>query len=296
MTKKNKAIMFIITAAFFFTIMNICVRLSGDIPVMEKSFFRNFVAFIVAGFVLVREKCPPFPNREAMPPLFLRAAFGTCGILGNFYAVDHLMLADATMLNKLSPFFVIIFSFFILKERVNIIQALGVVAAFVGALFIIKPGVGLSSQVFASLIGFLGGLGAGVAYTMVRLCNQRGAKGPQIVFFFSGFSCLVVLPYIIFFYHPMTLVQVLTLIAAGASAACAQFAVTAAYSNAPAKEISIYDYSQLIFAAVLGFFIFGNIPDTLSIIGYFIISGASAAMFVYNNRHNGKRSSEASEA
>ena len=278
MTKKNKAIMFIITAAFFFTIMNICVRLSGDIPVMEKSFFRNFVAFIVAGFVLVREKCPPFPNREAMPPLFLRAAFGTCGILGNFYAVDHLMLADATMLNKLSPFFVIIFSFFILKERVNIIQALGVVAAFVGALFIIKPGVGLSSQVFASLIGFLGGLGAGVAYTMVRLCNQRGAKGPQIVFFFSGFSCLV------------------TLIAAGASAACAQFAVTAAYSNAPAKEISIYDYSQLIFAAVLGFFIFGNIPDTLSIIGYFIISGASAAMFVYNNRHNGKRSSEASEA
>lgn len=283
-TNKNKAIMFIVMSAFFFSLMTVFVRLSGDVPVFEKSFFRNLVAFLVATIVLRKEKLPWFPNKSAMVPLVIRSVAGTIGILGNFYAVDHLQLADATILNKLSPFFVIIFSVFILKERVTIFQVCAVVVAFIGALFVIKPGVGLSEQFFASMIGVTGGIGAGIAYTMVRLCGKRGAKGPQIVFFFSGFSCLVVCPYIIFCYHHMSVLQIASLVTAGICAAIAQFSITAAYSNAPAKEISIYDYSQLLFAAIWGFVIFGNIPDYLSIIGYIIICGSSAAMFFYNNR------------
>lgn len=283
-TNKNKAIMFIVMSAFFFSLMTVFIRLSGDIPVFEKSFFRNLVAFLVAAVVLRKEKLPWFPNKSAIPPLIIRSITGTVGIIGNFYAVDHLQLADATILNKLSPFFVIIFSVFILKERVTIFQICAVIVAFIGALFVIKPGVGLSSQFFASMVGVAGGLGAGIAYTMVRLCGKRGAKGPQIVFFFSGFSCLAVSPYIFFCYHPMAVLQISSLIMAGVCAAVAQFCITAAYSNAPAKEISIYDYSQLIFAAIWGVVIFGNIPDHLSVIGYIIICGSSAAMFFYNNR------------
>ena len=283
-TNKNKAIMFIVMSAFFFSLMTVFIRLSGDIPVFEKSFFRNLVAFLVAAVVLRKEKLQWFPNKSAMPPLIIRSITGTVGIIGNFYAVDHLQLADATILNKLSPFFVIIFSVFILKERVTIFQICAVIVAFIGALFVIKPGVGLSSKFFASMVGVAGGLGAGIAYTMVRLCGKRGAKGPQIVFFFSGFSCLAVSPYILFCYHPMAVLQISSLIMAGVCAAVAQFCITAAYSNAPAKEISIYDYSQLIFAAIWGFVIFGNILDHLSVIGYIIICGSSAAMFFYNNR------------
>ena len=276
--------MFIVMSAFFFSLMTVFIRLSGDIPVFEKSFFRNLVAFLVAAVVLRKEKLPWFPNKSAIPPRINRSITGTVGIIGNFYAVDHLQLADATILNKLSPFFVIIFSVFILKERVTIFQICAVIVAFIGALFVIKPGVGLSSQFFASMVGVAGGLGAGIAYTMVRLCGKRGAKGPQIVFFFSGFSCLAVSPYIFFCYHPMAVLQISSLIMAGVCAAVAQFCITAAYSNAPAKEISIYDYSQLIFAAIWGFVIFGNIPDHLSVIGYIIICESSAAMFFYNNR------------
>ena len=61
---------------------------------------------------------------------------GTMGILGNFYAVDHLNIADASMLNKLSPFFAVIFSIFILKEKPKVFQVLGVIIAFTGSLFI----------------------------------------------------------------------------------------------------------------------------------------------------------------
>ena len=284
MKDKQKGMLSIMAAAFFFAAMNVFVKLSGDLPAPQKSFFRNLIAMIFAFMIQMRSGEKLSYRKKDLPMLLMRSIFGTIGILCNFYAVDHLLVSDASMLNKLSPFFVIIFSVFILKERVTLFQICAVIVAFIGALFVIKPGAGLSSQFFASMVGVAGGLGAGIAYTMVRLCGKRGAKGPQIVFFFSGFSCLVVCPYIIFCYHPMSVLQIASLVTAGICAAIAQFSITAAYSNAPAKEISIYDYSQLLFAAIWGFVIFGNIPDYLSIIGYVIICGSSAAMFFYNNR------------
>ena len=82
----------------------------------------------------------------------------------------------------------------------------------------------------------------------------------------------------------MTIKQLIFLILAGASAAGGQFSVTSAYCYAPAREISVYDYSQLIFATILGFFVFGQIPDKLSIIGYAIIISMAVIMFIYNNK------------
>ena len=137
-----------------------------------------------------------------------------------------------------------------------------------------------------SLIGFLGGVTAGAAYTAVRHLGNRGEKGPRIVFFFSVFSSLVTLPIFIFDYHPMTLSQIGLLLLAGLCAAGGQFAITAAYCFAPSKEISVYDYSQVIFSALLGFFLFGQLPDVYSFIGYIIICAVAVGMFLYNNRKN----------
>ena len=80
----------------------------------------------------------------------------------------------------------------------------------------------------------------------------------------------------------MTIMQFVYLLLAGISAAVGQFAVTAAYCYAPAKEISVYDYSQVIFSAILGFFLFGQIPDRYSVIGYVLICGMAIFMFLYN--------------
>ncbi len=217
-----------------------------------------------------------------MKYLILRSAFGTMGILCNFYAVDHLVLADASMLNKMSPFFAIFFSVFILKERVKTAQAGIVFTAFVGSLFIIKPTV-FNMELLPALIGFAGGVSAGAAYTYVRKLSACGEKGPFIVAFFSGFSCLVTLPYLLLHYHPMSLAQLILLLLAGTAAAGGQFTITAAYSYAPAREISVYDYSQIIFSAALGFFIFGQVPDIYSWLGYVIIIAMAVTMFWYNN-------------
>ena len=287
LTKKQKGILFIILAAMFFALMNCFVRLSGDLPTVQKSFFRNLVAVFVSFVVLMRSGVGFSYRLEDMPLLLTRSIMGTMGILGNFYAVDHLNIADASMLNKLSPFFAVIFSIFILKEKPKVFQVLGVIIAFAGSLFIIKPSMDFSHTVPA-VVGMIGGLGAGVAYTCVRALGNKGVKGPLIVFFFSAFSCVVVLPYLIFNYRHMEWWQLGSLLLAGIAAAGGQFSITAAYTNAPAKEISVYDYSQVIFAAILGFFFFAQIPDIYSVLGYIIICGISIIMFIYNGKEDKK--------
>ncbi|RKJ78415.1 DMT family transporter [Butyricicoccus sp. 1XD8-22] len=283
MNRKTRAVAMVLCSAFCFALMNLFVRLSGDLPSVQKSFFRNAIAFLFALLVLLRQGGGVHFRKSDLPLLLVRSAFGTVGILCNFYAVDHLVLSDASMLNKLSPFFAIIFSFFFLHERAKPVQVAALVTAFAGALCIIKPSFGLS-EAFPSLIGMLGGMGAGAAYTAVRALGGRGVKGPLIVLFFSGFSSLCVLPWLLFDFHPMQIGQLVCLLGAGLAAAGGQFSITAAYSLAPAKEISIYDYSQVIFSAVLGFFFFGQLPDGLSVLGYLIICGASAWMFLWSRR------------
>lgn len=280
MSKKTKGILFILMAAFCFSMMNTFVKLTGDIPPIQKSFFRNIVAFFVAFIVLMRTEEKFKFNTANLPGLVARSIAGTIGIFCNFYAIDHLLLSDANMLNKLSPFFAIIASFFLLKERVSFMQIISIIIAFIGSLFIIKPSFSGFDSSFPAFIGLLGGVTAGIAYTLVRQLGNRGERGSFIVMFFSGFSCLAAVPFFAFNFHPMTPLQIFYILMAGISASGGQFAITNAYFNAPAKEISIYDYSQVIFAALTGLILFGQFPDVYSIIGYILIFGISVLTFL----------------
>lgn len=280
MTKKQKGICCILLSAFCFAVMNMLVKMAGDLPPIQKSFFRNLIAMIFALAVILKDKEGLQFKKENLPMLILRSIFGTLGILCNFYAIDHLVLSDASMLNKLSPFFVIIFSFLFLKEKVSFSQAVSVIVAFIGSLFIIKPTFA-NVNLIAALIGGFGGLSAGAAYTIVRYLGIRGEKKSFIIFFFSGFSCLATLPFLIFDYHPMTAGQLLCLLGAGLAAAGGQFGITYAYTYAPAKEISVYDYSIVVFSAILGFIFFRQVPDRYSFLGYFIICGIAVWSFFH---------------
>lgn len=278
-----RGVLMIILSAFCFACMNVLVRLAGDIPSVQKSFFRNLVAAVFAGVILWKERVPVQIKKEARLSLGARCLFGTIGILCNFYAVDHLLVADASILNKLSPFFAIIFSYLLLKERIAFFQAVCVGAAFAGCLFVVKPGF-QNTVLFPAMVGVCGGLGAGIAYTMVRRLGSMGIKGPVIVFYFSLSSCLVVVPWIMIHFTPMDLRQLMILLMAGVCAAGGQFSITVAYTYAPARKISIYDYSQIIFATILGYVMFGEIPDRYSFVGYALIVAASLAMFIHNRR------------
>lgn len=278
MKEKQQGILFIILAGFFFASMSFFVRLSGDLPTMEKAFFRNAVAVLVAAFMLARTKEGFHVQKGSWPDLLMRSFCGTVGLICNFYAVDHMNIADANILNKLSPFFAILMSYFILKEKANQVEWACVVVAFIGAVFVVKPAFNM--QFVNAMIGVIGGLGAGIAYTFVRKLGKKGERGPIIVMVFSTFSCLCTLPFLTVEFQPMKAVQLLCLLMAGVSAAGGQIFITKAYTKAPAKEISVFDYTQVLFAALLGFVFFGQIPDWMSLVGYLIIIGS--AIFKWN--------------
>ena len=284
LSNKTLGVIYILLSAVCFTGMNTFVRLSGDVPTFQKVFFRNFVAMSFALFALLKAGESLKPKKGSMKYLTLRSVVGLAGVFGNFYAIDKIELSDASMLNKMSPFFALIFSAIFIKEKVRLKQAIAIAVAFVGALFIIKPTFG-NENIIASMAGFIGGMCAGGAYTCVRWLGITGENGKLIVFFFSAFSSIVTAPYLIFNYHHMELWQWAALLMAGLCAAGGQFSITAAYTHAPSREISVYDYSQVVFAAIVGFFAFGDIPDLWSFVGYFIICAMAVWMFIYNNRN-----------
>ena len=279
-----KGIFFIILSSFSFAVMNLFVSMAGDVPAMQKSFFRNIVSALFAFLMIVKNgEKPGIRDRKNLPDYILRSLFGTLGIICNFYAVSHLNLADASMLNKMSPFFTLLFSMLILGETATLFQIACVAGAFVGSLFIIKPAFG-SMALFPSLVGLCGGMAAGAAYTMLRKLRLAGEPGPMIILFFSVFSCVFCLPSMFLSYAPMSGRQLGMLLLAGLFASGGQFSITAAYSYAPANQISVYDYSMMIFSTLLGFFVLGQVPDALSFIGYFVICAMAVLMFLYNRR------------
>ncbi|MCI5578267.1 MAG: DMT family transporter, partial [Oscillospiraceae bacterium] len=169
------------------------------------------------------------------------------------------------------------------RERPNKVQIACILTAFAGAMFVLKPSF-QNAEFIPSVVGFFGGACAGLAYAFVRKLTSGGTKGYYIVFFFSAFSTICSAPALIFDFAPMTLQQLLFLLGAGVAAAGGQFAITASYSFAPAKEVSIYDYSQIIFAGMLGFLFKDEIPDLFSFIGYVVIIAAALLMFLYNDK------------
>ncbi len=270
MSSKSKGILFIILAALSFALMNTCVRLAGDINTFEKAFFRNFVAALITGVIMLRQHVPTKLSRESRRLVLGRVVLGTLGLVCNFYAVSRINLADANMLNKMSPFFAVVFSALLLKEKMSLRQLLIVLGAFAASLLIIKPSPA-NLQLFPSLVGALGGVAAGAAYTCLRGATTHGTPRTLVVFCFSAFSTLAMLPLALLNFTMPSPVQLLWLLLCGVFGACGQFSITAAYTFAPAREISVYDYSQIIFSALLGFFIFDQIPDALSFLGYGII-------------------------
>ena len=282
--RTKRGVLFLVLSAFFFALMGVFVRLSGDLPTFQKCFFRNAIAMVVAFTILCKNRSFHI-KKGSLPALLARSIAGTVGIICNFYAIDHLPVSDASILNKLSPFFSVIFSAIILREKAGWKDWLFVGIAFIGALFVVKPSF-VSTTAFPAFIGVLGGLGAGLAYTFVRYLGGRGESASMIVFFFSTFSCITVLPMTIISFTPMTFTQVLFLLLAGICASCAQFSITKAYSYAPAKEISVYDYSQVLFSALLGLFILAELPDIFSFIGYIIIIGSAVAKYILSAKKN----------
>lgn len=271
-SRKTYGILFLIGSSVAFAVMGAFVRLSGDLPTFQKVFFRNLFSCIVFLPYIIKNRSTWTVIQKNYKYLFLRSFVGTLGIICNFYAIDRLNLADAGILSKLAPIFAIIASFILLKEKVSFWDIITIILAFFGVLLIVKPRLDIA--IIPMLIAIFGALCSGLAYTFVRILRNHNVEGGIIIGFFSTVSGLAVLPLFLMNYKTMNIGQMLFLSMAGISAMLAQICLTKAYGFAPAKEIAVFDYIQVIVSALLGYYLFFQVPDIYSIIGYVIVIGA----------------------
>ncbi len=267
-----KGIFCIIIAGFGFALMSLFVKLSGDLPSIQKGFFRNIIAVFISSIPLIKHwRVINIPrNNTGWLVLISRSVFGTIGLVLNFYAISHISLADSSIIQKLSPFIIIILSYIFFKEEMTRFQVFSIIIAFIGITLIIKPS-GNNIISMGALAALLGALCAGIAYTCVRYLGTHNISGEFIIFFFSSLSSLMLLPFLILDYRTMTYYQLSMLLLAGISATIGQYGVTFAYKFAAAKNISVFDYSQVLFSGIFGYMFFGEFPDFQSLIGYIIV-------------------------
>ena len=258
LSPRKRGIIYLLLSSFSFACMALFINLAGDMPVFQKAFFRNLVAIAMSYIILARSPEKFRIKKGSLPSLFMRASFGTIGVIANFYAISTTNMSDAMMLNKLSPFFAMLTSIIVLKEAADGFQWAAILTAIAGAVFVVKPSflfgsLGISGDsFFPLLVALVGGICAGIAYTFLRKATLKGERGIVVVAFFSTFSCVALIPFIIFTYQPISLLQ-------------------------------FFFCVMVIFTALLGLIFLGEIPDWLSIIGYLIIIGASVMNYLYNN-------------
>lgn len=284
MKNLTKGILAILASAFFLAMSQTLVKYAGDVPTVQKMFIRSLVMSVLSFITLVRNHVPLRIKSAFALPLFLRCICGATGNFCNFYATDHMALADATMLAKTSPFFSVFFAWLFMRERFGLPDIAAIGMAFVGTLFIIKPGGNLEA-LFPALIGLFGGILAGITYACVHWCHKKGAPGTLNAFSYAVVSCMFGLPKMLFAYEPMTVFQISVMVICGICGALGLAFMTIAYKYAQPSQISIFDYTQVIYAAIFGFLFFTQIPDALSFCGYAIIISAGFFKYRYDSRH-----------
>ena len=264
---KRKGVIYILLSALFFSLMALTVKSVPELPLSEKVFFRNFIGLIVVSITMIKKKVSFKVNHPKL--MFLRAFFGLAGIGLYYTAIELLPLANAVILNKLSPVFVIIFAIIFLKEPYRKGQLWVILIGILGALMIIKPSLNLS--VLPALIAVLSAVAAGAAYAVVRRLTQYD-KPTVIVFYFCLLSSIMLIPFVVIegFVIPDAR-ELLALIGIGTFAVTAQLFMTNAYKYAPASELSIYNYVEIIFSLVWGFIIWSELPDLISLSGALLI-------------------------
>lgn len=255
-----------------FALMGAMVKYAGEIGLPAKVFFRNLVTLGITSAIALRMRENPLRPTANWPGLLLRSVAGLAGVFLYFLALGKLNLADASLLNKTSPFFVAIFAVVLLKEKFNRALLSALIMAFVGALLIIKPRFDLSA--LPALAGFASGMFAGLAYVLVR--SLKGRESPnRIIFTFSLFSTLATAPFLLVSAFDPTTAQWFALVGTGVFAAGGQFGLTFAYHQAAAARISIFSYLHVLFALLIGYLFWNEKPDLASLLGGVLIVAAA---------------------
>lgn len=267
-------IAFRVAAMACMALLSALVKWTGSrgIPVFEIILFRNLFAFVPLGLYIWRTT--GFEVLKTKRPFghLVRSAVGLTGMVCGFSAVQYLPLTEATALQFTSPLFMTALSALLLSEKVGRHRWGAVLVGFVGVLIMARPLPG-QMNIPGVTLGVLSALGAAGAMVAIRQIADT-ERGPTIVFYFTLGGVAIGLVGSAFGWvtpDPLTLAM---LVVAGLIGGVGQLFLTEALRQAPIGVIAPFDYTQLIWAALLGLVIWGELPHPLTLVGAVVVAAS----------------------
>jgi len=283
-----KAIGFKLVSALLFAAMSALVRQLGNVaPVGQMVFFRSAFAIlpVVVIYALRGELASAIYTRRPLGQLG-RGLLSVFGMFTNFSALTRLPLADATAISFASPLFTVALAAVILKERVRIYRWSAVLIGFVGVIVMLIPhfDIGRYAAAGAAATATVGSVfalvsavsNAGTVIQTRRLVQSETT--PSIVFYFSLICAIAGALTLPFAWHSPTGGEYIALIALGVLGGTAHIFLTESYRYAAASVVAPFDYTSMLWALLLGYWMFGELPSALVYLGGIIV--ASAGLFV----------------
>jgi drug/metabolite transporter (DMT)-like permease len=289
MTPTTRGIALKIGATVAFSLQYAALKLAGDVPVGEVVFFRAFFAllplFALAHYTVgLREMV-----RTDRPWLHLvRSAIGSSSMFLGFAALKLLPLADITAFGFVQPIFAVVLAGLMLKEKVGPYRGAAVAVGFAGVILMIQPHGGVMGIVAN---GF--SAGAGLALTgalcsafVVIFIRQMSAteKSETIVFYFMSFCAALGALTMIWWRVPLGPFAIGALVLGGISGGLGQIAMTFSYRYAEPSLLAPFDYLSMIWAVVLGYLVFSEVPAMLVLAGAAVVTAAGVFIAVREHR------------
>jgi drug/metabolite transporter (DMT)-like permease len=268
-----------IAGAFFFSIMSLLVKVSGQrLPSQEIVFARSLIMAVVCAAMLLRAGEAVRGGRPGL--LLLRGLFGFGSLSCFYYAVVHLPLADATVIQYTNAIFTAVFAVFVLGERVRRRELLCLLVTLAGVLVVARPSFLFASAArlpaFPVLVALAGACFSGAAYVTVR--KLEGEHPLVVILHFSIVGVLGSIPAVVRHGVIPGAWDLLVLVGVGLTTLGGQVCLTKGLYLERAARASSVGLIQVVFAALLGALFFREFPDLPALLGTALIIGSILAL------------------
>ena len=267
-----------IVSVLFFSLMDILIKITDEYDVGQTMFFRAFFGLIPIYFLIPKEKITDFYKTKNLKLHFYRSFFGAIAMAAIFIGLRNLQLAEVTALAFSAPLWVVIFSMFFLSETIRLKRWIAVGLGFVGTIIISKPGFDNLNFYYIYPIIFCIGF-AGVSI-IIRKLTLVGEPVWLIAFYFSivsGLGGMITLP--LGRWTMPSAYDFILLILIGLLGSVANLLLTQSYKLAEVTLTTPLKYLSLVFAIIIGFYFFKEIPTIYTLSGAGLIVVSSAIIF-----------------
>ncbi|MBU2963778.1 DMT family transporter [Citreicella sp. C3M06] len=272
-----------LASVVLFVIMSALIKAS-DVPTGEAVFFRSFFALpVILGWLIWRGDLRTGLRVNSLWKHVLRGVVGVSSMGFSFAALGLLPLPEVTALGYAAPLLTVIFAAILLGEQVRLFRLTAVMVGLLGVALVMWPLLTLSEVNQAVLLGIGFVMVSAVLRALVQIHIRRMAATEQtsaIVFYFTMTSTVLSLVTLPFGWVLPPLDQTLMLIAAGLIGGVAQICLTAAYKGAEAALLAPFDYASILFAIVIGYAFFAEVPTPLMLAGSSIVIASGVAIIL----------------